>query len=96
MASINDAYQPILLNKFPENISKDNIVGVLLGKVVNGAYYINQFKDKTTDKTYYYTQDNNGKKIKLDITNNDHGKDIELPLVGTQYRIVFYNSPYRY
>jgi hypothetical protein len=91
MASINDAYQPILLNKFPENISKDNIVGVLLGRVINNAYYINVDKD---GKTYYTVNDEN-KKIKLDITPEDHGKEIELPLMGTRYKITFYNSPYR-
>jgi hypothetical protein len=90
MTSLNDAFQPILLKKFPENIKKDSVVGVLLGKVVNSAYYINLEKD---EKKYYTTNDEN-KKIKLDITLEDHGKEIELPLVGKKYKIVFYNTPY--
>jgi len=91
MASINDAFQPILLNKFPENMTKDNIVGVLLGRIINNAFYIYVEKDKIS----YYTINNENKKLKLDITPEDHSKEIDLPLMGTKYKIVFYNSPYK-
>jgi hypothetical protein len=94
MANVNDAYKSILLNKFPENSSRDNIVGFLLGKLVSGAYYINEFKDIKKDKIYYYTKDENNKIIKLDIIINDDGKNIDLPLAGTKYQIIFYKFPY--
>jgi hypothetical protein len=90
MASLEEAYSTILMGNFPDKAASYPIVGVLIGKVVNATYYI------YSDDVNSYFSEVNGKKIPLSIKYEDHGKEIEVPLIGYKYRINFFNSPKMY
>lgn len=83
MAELNQAYTSILGDHLPEKADMHNIVGVLQGRVVNNTYYIYLDSEKN-----FYTTENN-KKIKLQISVNDHGLDVNTPLFGCVYRVLF-------
>ena len=86
MASIEDAFVPILSGVSADR-SGYTVLGVLVGRVVNAAYYI--YRDTSGE---IFTEAD-GKKIKLDISYADNGMDIKVPLIGYTYRVKFYESP---
>lgn len=90
MASLEEAYSTILMGNFPDKAASYPIVGVLIGRVVNATYYI------YSDTSSKYFSEVNGSKISLNISHDDHGKEIEVPMVGYKYRINFFNSPKMY
>lgn len=90
MASLEEAYSTILMGNFPDKAASYPIVGVLIGRVVNATYYI------YSDTNSKYFSEVNGSKISLNISHDDHGKEIEVPMVGYKYRINFFNSPKMY
>ena len=88
MASINEAFNTILLtNEVP--LRAYPIAGILQGKVVNTTYNI--YVDD--DGNYFIAAD--GKKSKLNIVKEDHGKEVEIPLIGWKYKIHLFDYPYK-
>lgn len=84
MANLNDAYSSILSNDTFNDKSPLNVIGVLQGRVVNSSVYIYY------ENNIYYCLDNKNTKIILNISKKDHGSIIEVPLVGTLYRVNFF------
>ncbi len=85
MASIREAYNTFLLNCEGANCMLDkNIVGVLQGKVVNTTYNIYKIED-----AYFVIVD--GKRQTLNLSGReDHGKEIEVPLIGWKYKVFLF------
>lgn len=85
MASIGEAYNTIMRKHLTKQTVSYPIVGVLKGRVENATYNIYTKNGK-------FFCEVNDKMIPLTINNNDHGKDIEVPLTGLKYKIDFFNK----
>ncbi len=90
MASLDEAYSNILLTHMPKSIPDGKNVGVLLGKVVNTAFNLYQ------DDSRYFVEYNGKKIIVHDIDKDSHGRIVELPLPGNNYKVIMFGTPYQY
>ncbi len=90
MATLDEAYNNILLTNMPKSIPDGKNVGVLLGKVINTAF--NLYQDGNT----YFTEYNGKKIIMHDVDKDSHGKILTTQLPGNSYKVIMFGTPYQY
>lgn len=90
MATLDEAYNNILLTNMPKSIPEGKNIGVLLGKVVNTAFNLYQNGNK------YFVEYNGRKLVVNDIDKDSHGRTVELALPGTTYKVIMFGTPYQY